>query len=289
VKEKLSFNNLLKRERRRGFIKRYITLIVGLFIYACTFNLFLLNNDIVAGGISGIATITKSIIDPSTLIFILSIVLLIMSFIFLGKEKTMASIVGSLLFPLFVKLTVNISDIITITTKDMLLITIFAGVLSGVASGLIFKNGFTTGGTDILNQIVSKYAKRSIGSSMMMTDGLIVLVGGFFFGWTKAMYAIMVLYILSIVADRVILGISDNKAFYIMTEKTDEVKNYILENLSHGVTVLSGKGGFSGERQSVLMCVVPTKDYFRLKEDIYLIDNEAFIVATDAYEVIGGR
>jgi ATP-dependent protease ClpP protease subunit len=79
----------------------------------------------------------------------------------------------------------------------------------------------------------------------------------------------------------------DNLEF---TQKMEQrLKNYILENLSHGVTVLSGKGGFSGERQSVLMCVVPTKDYFRLKEDIYLIDNEAFIVATDAYEVIGGR
>lgn len=281
-------NSIMNVIGKRHLLKRYFMTIIGIFLYACSFNLFMLKNEIVAGGVGGISIITKIIIEPSLMIFILSIILLTMSYFLLGKQKTMASVIGSLLFPLFVKLTSNIGDVVHVNNDDLLLISIFAGVLTGIASGLVFKNGFTTGGTDILNQIVSKYLKVSIGNAMLLTDGMIVLLGGFFFGWTRVMYAIIALYILSIMADRVILGISDSKAFYIVTEKDDEVKKFILDNLSHGVTVLEGKGGYSGTKQNVLMCVVPTKDYFKLKEGIGLIDKEAFFVITDSYEVMGG-
>lgn len=277
-----------KMIKRKDIIRRYIFLLLAIFLYACTYNLFLLPNNIVAGGVSGIAIITKDFLDPSVVIFTLSFILLVMSYIFLGKEKTSASIVGSLLFPIFVKLTANIGSIIHINNKDLLLIVLFGGVLSGISSGIVFKYGFTTGGSDILNQIVAKYFKTSIGTSMLFTDGLIVLVGGFAFGWTKAMYAIIVVYILSVIADKVILGISNSKAFYIVTAKDDEVKKYILENLSHGVTVLEAKGGFTGSKQHVLMCIVPTSNYFTLKEGIAFIDKDAFFVVTDAYEVKGG-
>lgn len=280
--------NLLKLVQKKDLFMRYILLLIGVFIYACTFNLLILPNNFVVGGIGGISVITKNIIDPSILIFILSVILLIMSYFLLGKEKTAGSVVGSLLFPAFVKLTANIGDFIKIEHNDLLLIAIFAGVFTGFASGIIFKNGFTTGGTDILNQIISKYFKKSIGTAMIVTDGLIVILGGFFFGWTTALYAIIILYILSIITDKVILGISDSKAFYIITEKDEEVKKYILENLSHGVTILKGKGGYSNEKQNVLMCVIPTKNYFKLKEGIALIDKTAFFVITDAYEVMGG-
>lgn len=279
---------ILKTIEKKNLIRRYFFLLLGLFISACAYNLFMLPNDIVAGGVSGIAIIAKDIIDPSLLILIGSIILLIMSFLLLGWEKTSASIVGSLLLPVFVKLTSGIGNIISIDQNDLLLISIFAGIFSGIASGLIFKNGFTTGGTDILNQIVSKYFKKSLGSAMIVTDGLIVLAGGFFFGWTRVLYAIIVLYIISIIADRVVLGISDSKAFYIVTEKDEEITKFILESLSHGVTILGAKGGYSGEKEKILMCVVPTKDYFKLKEGIDLIDKNAFFVVTDAYEVMGG-
>jgi uncharacterized membrane-anchored protein YitT (DUF2179 family) len=281
-------NNIINIISKKDLFKRYFYLIIGLFVYACTFNLFMLPNEIVAGGLGGIAIIMKDVISPSLLIFILSVILLIMSYFLLGKEKTSASIVGSLLYPLFVKLTSNIGNIISINNQDLLLIALFTGVFTGIASGIIFKNGFTTGGTDILNQIVAKYFKRSIGTSMLLTDGLIVLAGGFFFGWNKVMYAVIILYILSIIADKVILGISDNKAFYIITNKDEEIQKFILDNLSHGVTVLDAKGGYSGESNRVLMCIIPAKDYFKLKEGISLIDNDAFFVVADAYEVMGG-
>jgi uncharacterized membrane-anchored protein YitT (DUF2179 family) len=178
---------------------------------------------------------------------------------------------------------------ISIDTTQLLLSAIFGGVLYGFGSGIVFKAGFTTGGTDIANQIISKYFKMSIGKSMYFSDGLIVLGSYFVFGPMHLMYSLIILYIISIISDRVILGISDNKAFYIITDNEEEVKEYILKYLNHGVTVFNAKGGYAKEKQNVLMCVLPTKDYYRLKEGIHEIDPDAFFVVTDAYEVFGGE
>lgn len=171
----------------------------------------------------------------------------------------------------------------------MLLSAIFGGVVAGIGAGLIYKAGFTNGGTDIVNQIVSKYCKVSIGKAIMMSDGLILLSGTFVFGINNFMYALIVLYIISVLTDRVLLGISDSKAFYIVTEKDNEVKEFVLDKLSHGVTIFEARGGYENKKQKVLFCVIPTKEYFKLKEGISLIDDKAFFVVTDAYEVYGGE
>jgi uncharacterized membrane-anchored protein YitT (DUF2179 family) len=159
----------------------------------------------------------------------------------------------------------------------------------GFGAGLIFKAGFTTGGTDIINQILSKYLKQSIGKSMLMSDGLIVLSSAYFFGINHMMYSILMLYIISMISDRVLLGISDSKAFFIVTEKEEEVRKYILEVLGHGVTIFKAKGGKHKENEHVLMVALPTKDYYKLKEGIKRIDKEAFYIITDTYEVFGGE
>lgn len=290
-KKRLIDENILKQIYHKSRVKRYVQFIVGLFLVAVAFNLFLSPNNLVAGGVSGVAIIIKHIfgLDPSIFIFASSIVLLIFSYFLLGKEKTMGSVLGSLLFPLFVKLTTNIDVYLDIDNSQLLLAAIFGGVLQGFGTGLIFKAGFTTGGTDIINQIISKYAKVSIGKSMLMSDGLIVLSGIFVFGLTKLMYAMIVLYIITIMTDKVILGISDSKAFYIITEEEDKVKEFVLKYLNHGVTIFQAKGGYTKEKQNVLLCVVPTKEYFKLKEGIHQIDPESFFVVTDAYEVFGGE
>lgn len=283
--------NIIQQIYKKSRLKRYFQLCFGLFLVALAFNLFLAPNNIVSGGVSGVSLIIKHIfgIDPSLFILITSVVLLMISYFTLGKEKTMGSILGSLLFPLFVKLTAPLAVYLDISGSQLLLSAIFGGVLNGFGAGLVFKAGFTTGGTDIINQIISKFAKISIGKSMLMSDGLIVLSGVFIFGPTKLMYALIVLYIISIMSDKVILGISDSKAFYIITDKEQEVKEFILKYLNHGVTILSAKGGYTKEKQNVLMAVIPTKEYFKLKEGIHEIDIDAFFVVTDAYEVFGGE
>ena len=272
----------------KDIVKKYVTLVIGLFLYAFAYNMFLKPNDIVAGDVDGIANIFKSVINPNLLITILCIFLLIISFPLLGVKTSMGSVIGTLLFPVFVTLTSNIAEYITIDTSDMLLIAIVAGIVRGVGYGLTFKMGFTTGGTDILNQIVAKYFHTSIGTAMLIVDGSIVISGGFVYGFDKMFYALIVLYLLSMLTDRIMLGISKSKAFYIITEEEEKVKDYIMNELNHGVTIIPVKGGYTKEKQKMLMCVIPTREYYRLKEGISNIDKDSFFVITDSYEVKGG-
>ncbi len=283
--------NIVKQIYKKFRWKRYLQLLLGSFIFALAFNLFILPNNFVYGGVSGISIILQELFgfEPSPTIMIISVLLLIVSYFTLGKEKTAGSIMGSLLFPVMVDLTSNIRLYLDIDTSQMLLSAIFGGVVSGIGAGLIYKAGFTNGGTDIVNQIVSKYCKVSIGKAIMMSDGLILLSGTFVFGINNFMYALIVLYIISVLTDRVLLGISDSKAFYIVTEKDNEVKEFVLDKLSHGVTIFEARGGYENKKQKVLFCVIPTKEYFKLKEGISLIDDKAFFVVTDAYEVYGGE
>ncbi len=282
---------ILEKINEKARVKRIIRFMVGSFIVAIAYNLFLAPNHLVAGGVGGIAIILKSLFgfENSTVILFSNIFLLILSYFLLGKEQTKRSVLGSIFFPICVKLTADIGHMIDIDTSQLLLSAVFGGLLNGLGLGMIFKAGFTSAGPAILNQIFSKYFKFSIGKSMLCTDGVITLSSALVFGTNKLMYAIIVLYIISIMSDRVILGISDSKAFYIITNEEQAIKDYILKCLNHGVTVLNAKGGYAKEKQTVLMCVLPTKDYYRLKEGILEIDPEAFFVVTDAYEVFGGE
>lgn len=275
----------------KNIIKRLSEFVLGCLIISISYNIFIVPNKLVPGGVGGLAIIINNLfdLDNSLVILCLDIFLLILSYILLGKEKTRASILGSVLFPIFVKLTENINVWLQIDTSQVLLSAIIGGVIYGFGAGLVFRAGFTTGGTDIVNQIISKYGKISLGNSMLYSDGLIVLMSGLFFGINGVMYSILILYIISLIADRVVLGISDSKVFYIITDKEEEVKEYILNALGHGVTIFRARGGNKVEKENVLMTVLPTKDYYELKEGIKSIDSEAFFIITDTYEVFGGE
>ena len=279
--------NILQFVENAHLFKRYLFLIVGIIIYAAAYNLFFFKNNIVYGGASGISLITKDLIDPSLMIFLLNVIFLFLSYIFLGKRNTIDSLVGSILFPVMVKLTSNVGDFIHIENDNLLLISLIGGVIVGFASGIIFKSGFTTGGTDILNQIFSKKLKISLGTSMLIVDGFIVLVGGFFFGWTRVLYAIIVLYIINIMVDKVVLGISNNKVVYIMTSEEKNVSDYLLNGLNLGITLIETKGGYTNKKQEMIMCVTPTNGYFKVKQGILEIDPKAVILVTDAYQTSG--
>ena len=288
-KKKKIEENILKTIYKKDRLLRYAQFLLGVFLVAAAFNVFILPNDIVYG-VSGLGVIFKSLfgLDPSIVIFAGSIVLLLLSFLLLGKEKTRNSVLGSICYPIAVKLTELLPNYIDVGSTEPLVLVLFGAVISGFGLGLIFKAGFTTGGTDILNQIVAKYFKISIGNSMFFTDGLIIVGGTFVFGWTKLMYSLISLYIISVMSDKVILGISQAKAFYIITTHETAVKKFMTNSLNHGVTVLDGRGGFTGNNQKVMMCIIPTKEYFIVKEGIAKIDPNAFFVVTDAYEVSGG-
>lgn len=288
--KKIQNNNIIKEIYKKGRIVRFSQFLLGVLLSAIAFNVFILPSEIVYG-ISGVGVIFNKLwgLDPSIIIFIGSMLLLLLSFATLGYNKTKNSILGSIIYPIMVKLTSDASNYINIGDAEPLIIALFGAVLSGFGLGLIFKAGYTTGGTDILNQIVAKYAKISIGNSMWFTDGIIILCGVFVFGWTKLMYSLLSLYIISVMTDKVMLGISQKKAFYIITNKEKEIRNFVINDLNHGITELHGMGGFSGKNQAVLMCIIPTSEYYIFKECIHKLDSNAFFVVTDAYEVYGGE
>lgn len=288
--KKIKEMSIIKQIYQKNKLVRMSQFLLGLVIISIAFNVFILPTKIVYG-MSGVGIILNNIcgIDPSTVILIGDILLLILSLILLGYDKTKSSILGSLLYPVMVKLTAFIPNYIDVGNAEPLIMTLYGAVLSGFGLGLIFKAGYTTGGTDVLNQIASKYLKMSIGNAMLITDGLIILGGVFVFGWTQVMYSLISLYIISMMTDKVILGISQRKAFYIITNEENEVKKYVMNELNHGITELHAMGGFTGKKQAVLMCVIPTNEYYAFKEGIHKIDKNAFFVVTDAYEVYGGE
>lgn len=289
-KKKAFDDSFIKNINKKGRIVRAAQFLAGVTIVALAFNLLVLPSKIVYG-MNGVGVMLNSIygIDPSLVILIGSSILLILSYFTLGKVQTINSILGTLSVPILIKLTENINHYVVINQDDALLIVLMGAALTGFGLGLVFKSGFSTGGTDILNQIVSKYFKMSLGNAMFFTDGLIIVCGIFVFGWTNFMYSILSLYIISIMTDKVVLGISNSKAFYIITEHETDVKRFITQYLNHGVTVLDVRGGYTGNNKKMIMCIIPTKEYYLFKEGISNIDPKAFFVVTDSYEVSGGE
>ena len=283
--------NVLEKIRKKKLVRRYLILIISLLISACYFNLLQLPSQIVTGGSAGVSIILNSYfgLDPSTIIFVISVVLLLVGFIFLGTEKASGAVVSAIVYPIFVKMTADISTYITVDLSDKILISIFLGVLSGITTGMVYKVGFSNGGFSIISEIVSKYMKIPISSTSFVINLIIVMMGGASFGWTMVMYAIIVLYIYSIILDRVLIGVSKNKALYIITSEEDAIRDYIMNVLKHGVTIFDVKGGFLEKKRKVLMTVIPNKEYFRLKEGIKEIDKDSFFIVTDAYQVYGGE
>lgn len=289
-RKKLNINKLIKEINSKDYTKRFLIMLCGLFISSFAFNLFFAPNNIVVGGISGLSLIIKEYfhIKPSLFISIASVFLIIISFIFIGKEKTLNTLIVVIIYPIFIETTSKITNRIDLETSSLLLTIIFGGALDGLASGLILKEGFSAGGTQIITQIMYKYLHMSLGKSSLIVNSLIITTAIFTFGITKSMYAVIALYISSTITDRVILGVSNNKSFYIITDKEEEVCEFIIQKLHHSVTIINAKGGYSNKNKKLLLCIIPTKEYFLVKEVVLEIDKNAFFLITDSYEAVGG-
>lgn len=287
----MNIDEIIKAIHKKKLGRRYLLLLITLFFSACLFNLFLLPSKLVTGGVGGITIITKYLYNwnPSIVTFLISISLLLLSILYLGVEKTSGSVVATIIYPFFVQLTAEIGNYITIDMTDLLLVSIFIGVISGVLNGIMYKIGFSNGGLPIISQILFQDFNISISHSSFILNTIIIIIGGIFFGLTNVMYALIILFINSLLIDRVILGISKNKAFYIITHKDEEVRDYIINQLHHSVTVFDVKGGFLEKKRKVLLTVVPSREYFQVTSGIKVLDDAAFFLACDAYQVEGGK
>lgn len=284
--------NLIDRIHKRNIVKRYIMLLFGCLILAFTFNLFFLRYNIVCFGISGISiVVSKYGVNPSLFIMIANIILLIISYFFLGINDTKNQIIGSLLYPLFVSLTELVTNMIDLGKLEMIVIAVIGGVLAGIGSGLIYKSGFGTGGTDIIGNMIVKYVKISMGNAMMFIDFSIIVLGKLVFSWETVMYAVVVAYLLSVFTDKVLLGISDSKAFYIVVPKSkdDLVRDFLISLNGVGSTIIDAHGGYSNDKETLILAVVPTKMYFLVKEGLSEIDKNIFYLVCDSYEVSSRR
>lgn len=272
-------------------IKKILIVVLGTLISALAFNIFFSPYHIVIGGVSGIAIILKNVFsfDESLTILILSLFLYLLGIIFLEKKEMIKTFIISILFPLFIYLTNYLLALVDFTIDSRLLASITGGVLFGFGLGIIYKEGYTTGGIDIVTKILNKYYKISFGVATFILDGIVTMLGAFIFGFETLVYSIVAIYIYSALIDKVSLGLIGNKTFNIVTSKPNEVKEFILNELHHGVTIINGRGAYSNEKKSILFVVIPKKDYYKLKDGIKKIDNNAFFVVSSSYEVGGGK
>ena len=289
-KKQIDSTNLLKEITSSKKLKRYIQFFIGVFLSAAAFNIFLKPCNLIYG-LSGLSIITEKFlnIDPSLVILIGNVLLLIASFVFLGLERTKPTIVGSILYPLLVKATEFFPNYIDLGDTEMIVIALCGALVSGIGTGLVFKNNFTTGGTDVLKQILSHYGKMPYSKANIYSEGLIMLAGGVFFGWQSFIYSIITLYSSGIISDRVILGISEYKSLEIITTEVKAIKDFIMETLNHGVTEIDAQGGYTNKRKKVLLCAIPTREYFVATEAIKKLDPEAFVIVIDTYEIQGHK
>lgn len=269
-----------------------VTFVLGVFLLALCYNLFLLPNDLVVSGMTGIGIALEKLIHLNATVFIYasSFILLIVSYIFLGVEKTKKTAIGSILYPLMITFTTPIAEFINnhFPLNDMLLLLIFTIVLYGFSNGLVYKYGYTTGGNDVLMQLLNKYFKISESKAVTIVNIIVIFFGALTFGYIKGFYSLIILLVSTTFMDKVMFGIADSKLFYIFTKEEKKVKKAILEELESGFTILPTKGGYSHSKGTMIMCVVPNRDYYLFKERILEIDPQAFFIIDNCYEVNGG-
>lgn len=270
---------------------RYIQMIISLFVSALLYNFFIEPANIATGGVNGIAVIFKHLfrLKPAITIFIISSILLVFSYIFLGKDKTKGTFVATIVYPLFVYLTNYLSPLIQIDMDDLLIISIFIGLIGGICNGLLYKTGFSNGGIPIISQILLEKFKIPIGKTNFVINSIIVVIGGYYFGITMIMYAIIINYINSLVVDKILLGVSKNKSIFIVTSNGTQIKDFIMKEMKHTVTIFNAEGAYSKKNKEILMTVIPSREYFEITESIKILDKNIFYVVSDAYEVKGAK
>lgn len=265
--------------------KELVLIIIGSFLTAYAFQVFLLPHNIIYGGISSVSIITQEFFGwpPSLVQYAINIPLLIASFIFLGKDMGMKTILGSLLLPFFVSLISHWESV----TSDIVLATIFGSVISGIGLGLCYKCRASSGGTSTIAQIIDKYTSVSIGMAQILADGLIVFVGFLVFDIEAVLYGLISLVFSSLIIDMVQTGTQTQKNILIISPQSAEIRQEILTTFDRGVTQFDARGGYNDERREVLMVVIEGREFNALERMVTSIDEDAFMVVMPASNVFG--
>lgn len=246
----------------------------------------------VTGGFSGLAIIVKQLtaelVPGGVPLAVTNLILNIPVFLIAIRLKGWNYIVKTLFGTVMLSFWLGVLPVIPIAEGDFLLTALYGGIVMGAGIGLVFLSQATTGGTDLIAAIIQHFWRHySIADIMQVIDAVIVLAGAYLFGIQMVLYAVISIYLVSKISDGIIEGLKFSKAAFIITSKPDEVSRILMDDLSRGVTGLSAKGMYSGQKKNMLFCVVSRKEIVRLKELTLSLDPDAFVIVTDVREVLG--
>lgn len=268
-------------------LKKFFFLTIGPLIAAYALECFLVPNNIIDGGIIGVSIILAHITkyNLGLLIFILNMPFILLAFNKIGKKFVLQTFyaIGIL------SLGTNFFHQIENVTNDLLLATVFGGIILGLGVGIVLKNEGSMDGTEIMSLVLSKKFGFSIGEIIMGFNVIIYAAAGVVFGAEKAMYAIITYFIASKIIDAVLEGLNNSKSVRIISDSAYEIGQALLERLDVGVTYLDGEGGFSRKGKKLIYCVVARLEMSKLKEIVKEIDPSAFVAVVDVHETFGGR
>ena len=266
----------------------FIIIFIGCIIASLGVNLFLVNAQLLSGGATGIALILQYLYNiPSGLtIFLINIPLFFISYKMLNKKFTLYSAVGMVSLSISLIITKPLSNIVKV--DDLLLYCIYGGVLCGLGYGLVFLRNGSTGGTDIVAMVIrKKYSNFEIGKLSFAINCIIVFISALIFGLPKALYTLISMFIQVTLIDKVINGFNSKKLLLILTEKEQDVIEYVIKDMNRGVTSLIAEGEYTHELKKMLYIAVTSSQMVHLKNKILKVDPKAFITIVDVSEVNG--
>ena len=274
------------KERIYMIIKKLIFLSIGAFVAAFALECFLVPNNIIDGGIVGISMIISYItkFNLGLLIFIINIPFICLAFTKLGKKFVLQTFYALAMLAVALNLFAGFH-----ITEDLLLATVFGGIILGTGVGIVLKNEGSLDGTEILSLVLSKKFGLSVGEIIMAFNIFIYMGAGLVFGWNKAMYSILTYFIAFRVIDVVLEGLNSSKSIRIISDKAYEIGQELIESLDIGVTYLNGIGGFSGAEKTIIYCVASRLEMSKIKETVKNIDPTAFMSVVDVHETYGIR
>lgn len=284
-------------ERKKDFkkkLKEWLNIVWGVALASFSFSFFLSPKNIVIGGISGVGIILKNKIpgyDPAYTILILNILLLILGLLLLGRDFFLKTAFGSVLFPAFI----GIFDFLykrlhaDTTSLDMVLVALFAAIIMGVGLGIVVRNGGSTGGSEVVQKIFFRYFHMPYSVSLFIIDGLVISIGLILkvTDLQTFLYAIVFTYLSGVVLDTIVFAGFNKRAVFIVSDKNEEIKDIILHDFERGVTGIKVIGEYSRNEKKMLLCVLPSNEYFKLRNIVESIDKNAFFFAVRASEVRG--
>lgn len=266
-----------------------LLVVIGGLIQAFALRLFLVPGEIVSGGISGAAQIITAYIKfpIGLMVFLGNVPLFFLGYKYLGGVRfAVRTAIAIISFSFFTDLLVLFIPPEGVT-QDMVLHSIFGGVILGIGLGLVYRGKGTSGGSDILGRILNRRLGIPISTSYLITDTIVVLASVFSFGWDKALYGMVVIYVSGVAAEMISEGSGIFRSVMIVTKNTDAVIEKIIKDMERGATILSGKGAYTREEKSVIYCVVTRSEVNQLKEIVNEVDAHAFMVIGQAHEALG--